>query len=58
MLAMHAQMQKFERIVSAPSLSELHPVIHSPQTGALMKWKEGTAENVLWTDTNGFCVCI
>lgn len=26
-------MQKFEWIVSIPSLSELDPVIHSPQTG-------------------------
>ncbi len=57
-LSRHAQMQKFQWIVSTPSLSELDPVIHSPQTGAVMEWKEGTAEHVLWTDTNGFCVCI
>lgn len=51
-------MQKFEQIVTTPSLSELDPVIHSPQTGAVMEWKEGTAEHVSWTDTNGFSVCI
>lgn len=45
-LSIHVQMQKFEQIVTTPSLSELDPVIHSPQTGAVMEWKEGTAEHV------------
>lgn len=57
-LSVHVQMQKFEWIVTGPSLSELDPVIHSPQTGAVMEWKEGTAEHVSGTDTNGFSVCI
>jgi len=45
-LSIHVQMQKFEWIVTTPSLSELDPVIHSAQTGAVMEWKEGTAEHV------------
>lgn len=57
-LSIHVQMLKFEWIVTTPSLSELDPVIHSAQTGAVMEWKEGTAEHVSWTDTNGFSVNI